>query len=88
MPNDEQLLLTVIVLVLLLMIDSQGKFSITITSMTTSMRSPADDALPTLSGIGYRREGFAKVSLLALGFFFLVRLASLLLGTRTRTTAK
>ena len=88
MPNDEQLLLTVIVLVLLLMIDSQGKFSITITSMTTSMRSPADDALPTLSGIGYWRKGFAKVSLLALGFFFLIRLASLLLGTRTRTTAK
>jgi hypothetical protein len=38
---------------------------------------------PTLAWISYRRETFSKVSLLALGFLFLVRLASLLLWTRT-----
>jgi len=38
---------------------------------------------PALTGIGYRREAFAKVGLLAMGFTVLVRLTCLLLGART-----
>jgi hypothetical protein len=62
------------------MIDLQHKFSIMIKSMKQDI---AWRYSPTLAWISYRRETFAKVSLLALGFLFLVRLASLLLRTRT-----
>jgi len=39
--------------------------------------------LPTMPWIGYRRKALAKFSLLSLRFHLLVRLACLLLGTRT-----
>jgi hypothetical protein len=39
--------------------------------------------LPTPPGIGYRGKALAKFSLLTRGFPLLIRLACLLLGTRT-----
>jgi hypothetical protein len=44
------------------------------------------DLLPTLAGISNRGEALAKFGLLAVRFPFLVRLACLLLRTRTRGT--
>ena len=38
-------------------------------------------------GIGHRRQALAKLGLLSLRFPLLIRLAHLLLGTRTRGTA-
>jgi len=40
-------------------------------------------ALPTLAGIANRRQAFAKLRLLTFGLSLLLRLACLLLGTRT-----
>src|SRR5262249_47827614 len=39
--------------------------------------------LPTLAGIANRRQAFAKLRLLTFGLSLLLRLACLLLGTRT-----
>ena len=43
------------------------------------------DPLLTPSRISYRRKALAKLSLLALGFLLLIRLARLLLGARALT---
>jgi len=49
--------------------------------------SAVKELLPTLAGIRYRRKTLAKLSLFAVGIPLLVRLARLLLWTRSRTTA-
>ena len=45
--------------------------------------SAAGFALPTLAGIANRRQAFAKLRLLTFSISLLLRLAGLLLGTRT-----
>lgn len=51
--------------------------------MSTSMKSPYGDTLPTPPGIGYRGKALAKFSLLTRGFPLLVPFACLLLRTWT-----